>query len=47
MEVQPVEDHVQTQSASAPTWHSSEDLGSAFVAAVVQVNELAASSARM
>jgi hypothetical protein len=27
---------------SAPTWHSSQDLRSALVAAVIQVNELAA-----
>jgi hypothetical protein len=40
--MQPVENNFQTQSASAPAWHSSQDLCSAFVAAVVHVNELAA-----
>jgi hypothetical protein len=40
--MQPVGNNFQTQSASAPAWHSSQDLCSAFVAAVVHVNELAA-----
>ena len=35
--MQPVGNNFQTQSASAPAWHSSQDLCSAFVAAVVHV----------
>jgi len=38
----PVGNDFQTQSALAPAWHGSQDLCSAFVAAVVHVNELAA-----
>src|SRR5215510_13683131 len=38
----PVGNDFQTQSALAPHWHGSQDLCSAFVAAVVHVNELAA-----
>src|SRR5215510_7630148 len=40
--MQPVANNFQTQRALAPARHGSQDLCSAFIAAVVHVNELAA-----